>query len=89
MRATLVKGVHELADRFTPYLTERFVLMALKGMGMDVLVKNSSKWVPFVGTLISAGLGYKLTYGFGEKLIDDCEAAAREMITSFTRGFPG
>lgn len=85
VRATVVKGIRELADRFAPYVTERFVLMALRGMGMDVLVKNSSKWVPFVGTLISAGLGYKLTYGFGEKLIDDCEAAAREMIAELAR----
>jgi small GTP-binding protein len=85
MRAAVVKGVHEIADRFAPYLTERFLLMSLRKMGMDVLVANSSKWVPFVGTLISAGLGYKLTYAFGEKLISECEAAAKEVIATVTR----
>jgi hypothetical protein len=36
--------------------------------------------VPFIGTLISAGLGYKLTYHFGEQLLDSCEAAAKEIV---------
>src|SRR5262249_51895802 len=85
MRAAMVKGIQEVADRLAPYLAERFILMTLKSMGMDVLVKNGSKWIPFVGALISAGLGYKLTYAFGEKLLDDCETAAKDMIHSFTQ----
>ena len=85
MRAAVVKTVREISDRFAPYLTERFVLLALRSMGMDVFVKNASKWMPFVGALISAGLGYKLTYSFGDKLIDECEAAAKEMIHSVTQ----
>jgi hypothetical protein len=43
---------------------------------------STSKWVPFVGTLVSAGLGYQLTYRFGDQLIDDCESAAKEVIAS-------
>jgi small GTP-binding protein len=84
MRAAVVKGIHEIADRVAPYLTERFLLMTLRSMGVEVLVANSAKWVPFVGTLISAGVGYKLTYSFGEKLINECEAAAEEIIATVT-----
>jgi hypothetical protein len=78
----VIRGVREIAQRFTPYLAEKFVAAALRRMGAEVLLKNTSKWVPFVGTLVSAGLGYQLTYRFGEQLIDDCEFAAREVIAS-------
>jgi hypothetical protein len=80
--AAVIRGVREIAQRFTPYLAEKFVAAALRRMGAEVLLKNTSKWVPFVGTLVSAGLGYQLTYRFGEQLIDDCESAAREVIAS-------
>ena len=60
------------------------VVTALERMGIETFVKNSSKWVPFVGTMVSAGVGYKLTYHFGEQLIDDCETAARQMIATAT-----
>ena len=66
-------------------MTERFILAALRSMGMEVALRNSSKWVPFIGTLISAGLGYKLTYHFGEKLLADCEAAAKEIIQALQK----
>jgi hypothetical protein len=82
MRSAVYQGVREIAERFTPYLTERFLLTALRQAGGETLAKSTSKWVPFVGTAISAGLGYKLTYSLGEKLIDQCEAAAREVIGS-------
>jgi hypothetical protein len=82
LRAAVFKGIHGVADRLAPYLTEKFVLASLRRMGLEVWVKNTSKWVPFVGTLVSAGLGYKLTYRFGEMLIDDCEAAAKEVIAA-------
>lgn len=84
LRAAVLKGLQEVADRFTPYLTEKFIIAALRRMGMETFVKNSSKWVPFVGTMISAGIGYKLTYHFGEQLIDDCESAARQVIGTMT-----
>jgi predicted GTPase len=80
VRAAVAQGVREVADRFAPYLAERFVLMALRRMGKEVFLRNASRWVPYVGTLVSAGLGYKLTYRFGEQLIEECEAAAKEIV---------
>jgi hypothetical protein len=86
LRGMAYKGVKEVAERLAPYLTEKFAVSALRRMGAEVLVRNTSKWVPFVGTLVSAGLGYKLAYHFGEVLIDDCEAAAREVLTALGEG---
>ena len=91
LRAAVLQGVRQAAERFTPYLTEKFILAVLRRMGGKVLLKNTSKWVPFVGTLISAGLGYQLTYRYGEQLIEECEAAAREIVTVLDKeaGSPG
>ncbi len=72
--------VREVADRLTPYLTEKFVLAALRRAGVQVAVQSTAKWVPFVGTLVAAGVGYRLAYHFGEKLVEDCEAAAKEIV---------
>lgn len=77
-RAATFKGFQEVADRLAPYLTRKFIMTGLERMGLKVAVRNSAKWLPIAGTLISAGLGYKLTYAFGEKLIEDCEAAAQD-----------
>jgi predicted GTPase len=82
VHAAVIRGVREIAQRFTPYLTEKFVAAALRRMGAEVFLKSTSKWVPFVGTFVSAGLGYQLTYRFGDQLIDDCESAARQVIAS-------
>jgi predicted GTPase len=83
LRATVTQAIREIGERLAPYLTERFILAVLRQMGMEVALRNTSKWVPFIGTLVSAGLGYKLTYHFGEKLLEDCEAAAREIAKLF------
>ena len=80
MRTALYQSARQAADRFAPYLTEKFVVAALTKMGMKVAVKNTSKWVPFVGTAISAGIGYTLAFRYGEQLIDDCESAALTII---------
>lgn len=78
-RTYAYKALHEVADRFTPYLTERFVLSALRRVGVKAAARESAKWVPVVGTLISAGLGYQLAAHYGSKLIQDCESATKEV----------
>jgi len=76
------RALQEVADRFAPYLAEKFVVAALRRAGREVAVRSTAKWVPVVGTLISAGVGYQLALRYGMKLIDDCEVAAREISAS-------
>ena len=58
VRATFVRGLREVAQRFAPYLTKRFLISSLERMGVKEAVRYSAKWVPLAGTLLSAGLGY-------------------------------
>ncbi|MBY0522732.1 MAG: 50S ribosome-binding GTPase [Gemmataceae bacterium] len=87
-RTWIYKAMHEVADRFTPYLTEKFVVSALKRVGTKTILRNSSKWVPLVGTVISAGIGYRVASQFGDQLINDCEVAARKVGDIFEQSLP-
>jgi predicted GTPase len=86
VRSVVYKGLREVAERFTPYLTEKFVIAALRRLGMKVTIRNTAKWVPLVGTAVSAGIGYHLAQRFGQGLIDDCESAAEEIMAVLDAG---
>lgn len=79
-----VQALKQVGTRIAAkYAGEQAILLLLKSFGKSAAVREVSKWVPFVGTAIAAGLGYKLTYRFGEQLIADCETAARDFLHSF------
>ena len=62
------------------HATAEAILMILKKMGVKVLLKNSSKLLPFVGTLVSAGIGYKMTASFGDGYLTEAEEKAQHLL---------
>lgn len=70
----------KVAQLSAKYLTKEAILLVLKSIGARVAVKNASKWIPFVGTLVSSYLGYRLTYSYGEDLIKEYEDAAKQIL---------
>lgn len=74
-----MKAIRQIAQPLTEYLAEQGIMLILKRIGKAAVAKYVTKWLPFVGQVVGAALGYKLTSWFGEKLIDDCENAAREV----------
>jgi small GTP-binding protein len=62
------------------YAAVEGVIVILKRMGTKVAVKNVSKFLPFVGQLISAAIGYKMTVAFGEAYIDEVEEKAASLL---------
>jgi predicted GTPase/uncharacterized protein (DUF697 family) len=80
---THLQALKQLATKVAAkYATEHAIMLILKAFGKAVAVREITKWVPFVGALISAGVGYKLTFRFGEQLVNDCESTAREFLKS-------
>ena len=61
------------------YTTAEGIAIFLKSIGAKVAVKYAAQWIPFIGQLISAVIGYKITYGFGEKILDESEHAAMHL----------
>lgn len=62
------------------YAATEGIVLVLKRMGSKVVIKNVSKYLPFVGQLISAGIGYKMTASFGETYIDEAEEKAQLLL---------
>lgn len=73
----LKQGILKLIAK---YAAVEGILIVLKRMGAKVLVKNISKYLPFVGQLISAGIGYKMTLSFGEAYIDEVQDKAKSLL---------
>lgn len=76
----------KVAQFAAKYLAKEGVLLVLKQMVKRTTVKQASKWLPFVGLLIAAGIGWKTTYSFGEKLIEDAEQLAEELLQKMIEG---
>lgn len=60
------------------YIGKEALMLLLKKAGLRMATKGISKWIPFVGQAIAAGLGYKLTSSIGENMLNDAEDIARE-----------
>lgn len=74
-------GIKQGILRFiAKYIAVEGILMVLKRMGSQVAIKNISKFLPFVGQLISAGIGYKMTTSFGETYLDEAEEQADKLL---------
>ncbi|RFC53358.1 GTPase [Brumimicrobium aurantiacum] len=54
------------------------LMILLKRVGSSIATKTASKWVPFVGQAIAAGIGFKMTSWIGKDMINDAEEIAKE-----------
>jgi len=67
-------ALRHVAERTTPYLAERVAAGFLPRLGLELVARESSKWIPFIGSLIAARIGYRMACRFGEKVLQECEA---------------
>jgi hypothetical protein len=81
IRTSEYQALQQIAERFTPYLAGKLVSTALAGLGLECLARETSKWLPLVGTVLSASIGYRMVHRLGEQLLNDCEVAAREVLS--------
>lgn len=61
------------------------IMLLLKKLSTAVATKTASKWIPFVGQVIAAGIGFKMTSWIGSDMINDAEEIAKETFNSFKR----
>lgn len=62
------------------YLAEEQILNLLKKKSLPLAIRSFAKWAPLVGTIVSVALGGGLMYGFGQKVIKDCDEVAEELL---------
>ena len=70
----------KISEKLVGYLTKEGLLFFLKKIAPRVAAKTFLKWIPIIGQILSAGIGYKITVSFGVDLVDDCESLAKEVL---------
>lgn len=75
--AGLKQGILKLIAK---YAATEGIILILKRMGAKVAVKNISKYIPIIGQIISAGIGYSMTLSFGESYLDEVEDKANALL---------
>jgi hypothetical protein len=71
-----------LANRVLEYATKEGILLLLKRFLGRQALKTASKYVPFVGTAVAAGLGYAITSAAGNSYLEDCHKLAEQLLES-------
>lgn len=76
----------KVAQFAAKYLAKEGIVLILKKIAARQTTKQTSKWIPFVGPLIAAGIGWKSTFMLGEQMVDEAEALAREILQAIIKG---
>jgi len=76
----------KIAQFAAKYLAKEGVLLLLKQIATRATAKQVSKWVPFVGPLIAAGIGWQATFMLGEQLVDEAEHLAKDILDGIIKG---
>ncbi|MFZ9520999.1 MAG: hypothetical protein ACO3A4_11040, partial [Silvanigrellaceae bacterium] len=85
-KSSLSSAQLTLINRLISYGTREFVLSLLKRQATRMTGKELAKWVPVVGQMASAGLGFALTRWMGHDLVDQCEEATRSILHGQKKG---
>lgn len=62
------------------YLVAEGIVALLKAMGKSIAIKSISKFLPFIGSIVAAGVGYKMTTAFGERYLEEAENLAEQLL---------
>lgn len=63
-------------------ITKATIALLLKTVGKRVAVKQVTKFIPFVGQAVAAGISFGAMKHLGQSHIDDCYEVCRQMIES-------
>ena len=61
-------------------ITSELAISVLKSLGVKVAGKQVARWVPIVGQVSAATLGFAAMKYLGQQHIADCEAVARRVV---------
>ena len=61
-------------------ITSELALSVLKSLGTKLAGKQLGRWIPIVGQVTSAGIGFAALRYLGYQHIADCEAVSRKVV---------
>lgn len=77
--------VAQLANNVVKYAAAEGIIMLLKKFAGQQAIKAVSKYIPFVGQAIAAGLGYAITSHAGNAYLSDCHDLVAEALRNNLR----
>ncbi len=75
----------KIAQFAAKYIAKEGITQIIKSIAGRTVAKSFSKWIPFVGPLISAGIGWQSTFMLAEDLVQEGESLAREILEEIIR----
>ncbi|WP_168220549.1 GTPase [Azospirillum thermophilum] len=72
--------IAQLAGKAAQYAAKEGILMLLKSVATREVVKTTVRFVPVVGQLIAASIGFGITYSAGMSYLKDCHDLATEVL---------
>lgn len=82
LKQSSIPVVGRLANNVVQYAAKEGILMLLKSFAGRQAVKTFSKYIPFIGQAIAAGLGYAITSNVGNSYLSDCHELAEEILSN-------
>jgi len=70
----------KIAQFVVKYTVAEGILSILKRFAARLATRQISKYIPFAGTLLSAGIGWQTTRMLGSQLLEDAETLALEVL---------
>lgn len=64
----------------TKFIAKEGIMLLLKRLSVSIGSKEVLKYIPFVGQIAAAGIGYKMTDSFGSDLVEESEALVHEIL---------
>ena len=61
-------------------ITKQLIMQLLKQVGVRVATKQVTKWIPFVGSAISAGISFTAMKYLGNSHVDECYEVAKRVL---------
>ncbi|MEF8759172.1 MAG: GTPase [Candidatus Accumulibacter sp. UW25] len=80
LKKSSIPVVGRLANNVIQYAAKEGILMLLKSFAGRQAVKSFAKYIPYIGQLIAAGLGYAITSNVGNSYLSDCHELAEEIL---------
>jgi GTPase SAR1 family protein/uncharacterized protein (DUF697 family) len=88
-RSQVVKLVAQgLAEQVGAQLTKEAAISLIKKYAGRQAAKSAIKWLPVLGQIASAAMGYGMCWWAGEETIERCEAGMRELLKTVAQGNP-
>jgi small GTP-binding protein len=80
LKRSSLPAVSRLASNVLQFATTQGLLLLLKRFAGRQAVKTFSKYIPFAGQAVAAGLGYAITSNAGNSYLDDCYQLSKEAL---------